>query len=125
MYQYKLADDNLMILRIDGTEYIRGIWILRQDGARVDFFTGKAWPELSLDDFSFLRLYMPYDEVIKRVGEPHIESGSMIHSAVYKLVDGQAIVLDIGSRQPMTDTTLIVGDAWISSGSQVVNFFDK
>lgn len=125
MFQYELADGSLVIFRMGIPERVKGIWILRKDGTRVNFFTGEVWPELSLSDFEFLRLYMPYDEVIEKVGEPHIESGSGIHSAVYELADGGAVILDIGPRQPMTDTTFVVGDAWINSEGHVINFFDN
>jgi hypothetical protein len=124
MYEYKLADGSRIILRVPG-EKLKGIWVLREDGTRIDFFTGEVILEPALKDFDFLERRIMYDEVIDRVGEPHVETGSGMPVAIYRLTDGCNLVLSLGTRWEQTHAVDVVMDAWvISQDGSSVDFFE-
>jgi hypothetical protein len=115
MDEYQIAGNRKVILRIDGSERVKGIWILNQDGSRSDFFTEELLPKVTLDQFDFLRRYMLYDEVIRLVGEPDLETGSGVHIAQYNLVDGRIVSLMLGPQQMGSDWAEVILDAWVGS----------
>ncbi len=115
MYEYQISDNRKVILRVDSRYRVRGIWILNQDGSRSDFFTEAPLPAITLMQFDFLKRYIPYKEVIERVGEPNYEGGSGIHSAGYNLEDGRIVSLLLGSQQKGNELVEVVLGAWVSS----------
>ena len=124
MHKYELADCSHVVLRMSG-EQLAGIWVQREDGTRVDFFTGETLPELRLEDFAFLERNMLYGEVISRVGEPNREGGSGFYRATYELSDGRTLILQLATRWMRVKVIHVVMDAWVGSeDGNAVNFFE-
>lgn len=117
IYTYKMTHKRYLELRFSACEGLQGAWISHPNRKRKDFFSGRVFPQkLELHDFNFLQLAIPYDVVIKNVGEPHTEFGSGQHLAVYRLHDEQSILLRLGtSYQEENDCTTIVNGAWLVS----------
>jgi hypothetical protein len=53
--------------------------------------------KLTLDDFSFLKAGISFDEVVVKVGNPEDDIGSGFHIFVYNLQDGSVVLLCFGS----------------------------
>lgn len=115
MDEYQIAGNRKVILRIDGSERVKGVWILNQDGSRTDFFTEGPLSKVTLEQFDFLKRYMLYDEVIDHVGEPDLETGSGLHVAQYNLADGRIVSLMLGPQQMGGDWVEVILDAWVGS----------
>ena len=125
MPRYELADCGQVVLRLAG-EQLAGISVQREDGRRVDFFTGKLLPIPDLEDFAILERRMLFSEVTSRVGEPNSLGGSGLFGAIYELSDRRTLFIQLATRWTGKSVEYVVVDAWIGSGEGgAINFFDQ
>lgn len=117
LYEYSLRNGEQVVLRFSGsgTQGLGGGWIVKQNGNRVDFFTGQRLNPHTYEDFHFLYYGIRYTEIIETLGEPNIEYGSGQHMALYELDDGQIVVLVLGARIEQEQVDYIVIEAYLSS----------
>jgi hypothetical protein len=116
VYEYELSNGERVMLRFSGSDTLKGGWIVRIDGTRVDFFTKTPFPQLTIKDFDFI---VPgettYDEVARRCGEPVTESGTGEHRIKYILADGQCLWFRLGGKMVYGELVTVIGGGFISN----------
>ncbi len=66
--------------------------------------------KLTLEDFSFLKAGISFDEVVAQVGNPDGNIGSGIHIFVYKLQDGSEVHISFIYLDNLNNASLLLPD---------------